>query len=109
VFLGYFLHSGLFKDPDPLTLAFVAGLSFSIGMCGSMPNIGDVVDLKPNRSLQKRPLTVISSPCCPSCHSPEPLDRDEAHGSNWGSYSGVSFIHILYYMIFSNCGKEADS
>ncbi|KAJ4207026.1 hypothetical protein NW759_014024 [Fusarium solani] len=32
VFLAHFLHSGQFSNPDPLTLAFVAGLSFSVAL-----------------------------------------------------------------------------
>ncbi|CAG7563244.1 unnamed protein product, partial [Fusarium equiseti] len=32
IFLAYYLHSGVFENPDPLTLAFVAGLSFSIAL-----------------------------------------------------------------------------
>ncbi|KAI9146741.1 major facilitator superfamily transporter [Paramyrothecium foliicola] len=32
IFLAYYLHSGAFENRDPLTLAFVAGLSFSIAL-----------------------------------------------------------------------------
>ncbi|KAF5258494.1 hypothetical protein FOXYS1_10924 [Fusarium oxysporum] len=31
IFLAYYLHSGVLNDPNPLTLAFAAGLSFSTG------------------------------------------------------------------------------
>ncbi|WJG35420.1 major facilitator superfamily transporter [Fusarium oxysporum Fo47] len=32
IFLAYYLHSGVLNDPNPLTLAFAAGLSFSTAL-----------------------------------------------------------------------------